>query len=116
MSEIITTFVTNRFVRKNQDNLTKIVSLTPNYTTVKCNIHVLEIEWLERQIAVFLSVVIKDDSNFDNELVKILLGELDFWYPLFVFMFLPFMAYFGLVTYYLCFVVSDAFEPRTGFT
>ena len=75
----------------------------------------LEIEWLEHQIAAFLSVVIKDDSYFDNELVKNLLREFDFWYPLFIFMFLPFMVYFGLVTYYLCFIVSDAFEARTGF-
>ncbi len=85
-------------------------------TFCKANIKVLEIEWLEHQIAAFLSVVIKDDSNFDNELVKNLLGEFDFWYPLFIFMFLPFMVYFGLVTYYFCFIVSDAFEARTGFT
>ena len=39
-----------------------------------------------------------------------------FWYPLFSFIFTPFMIYFGLVTYYFTFVLTNAYEPRTGFT
>ena len=85
-------------------------------STIKCNVKILDIEWLEQNIATFLKVVIKDDSIFDSELVQSLLRELDFWYPIFIFIFAPFMTYFGLVTYYFCFIVSDAFEPRTGFT
>ena len=26
------------------------------------------------------------------------------------------MIYFGIVTYYFCFILTDAYEPRTGFT
>ena len=44
-----------------------------------------------------------------------LLKEFDLWYPTYIFIFLPFIIYFGLLTYYFCFIISDAYEPRTGF-
>jgi hypothetical protein len=48
--------------------------------------------------------------------VKHLLEELDYWYPLFVCVFMPFLFYFGIVTYYNCFILTDAYQPRDGFT
>ncbi len=47
--------------------------------------------------------------------MKQLLDELDYWYPLYVCVFIPFLIYFGIVTYYNCFILTDAYLPRNGF-
>lgn len=61
-------------------------------------------------------MVMSDELTFDNPIVKELLINLDpYWYPIFTFIFMPFMTNFGLVTYYFCFILSDPNEPREGF-
>ena len=81
----------------------------------KVKVQIFEIEWLERNLASFLQFLLSNELTFDNDLVRILLNPVKlFWYPLFFFIFMPFMVYFGLVSYYFCFILSDAYEPRTG--
>ena len=113
-------FMENRLCRKknSEDSSTSLVSKgfsKPMLSKITCKVHVLEIEWLEKNSATFLDVVIKEESSFDSELVQNLLREFDMWYPTCTFIFLPFILYFGLVTYYFCFIITDAYEPRTGF-
>ncbi len=81
------------------------------------NVGILEVEWLQdkKDIEKFFEIVVKEDTHFDNELVQHLLDELDYWYPLFITIFLPFLAYFCMVTFYNCFILTDANEARDGF-
>lgn len=80
------------------------------------NVAILEVEWLQSKenINKFFEYVVLKDTHFDNELVKHLLEELDYWYPLFVRVFIPFLIYFVFVTYYNSFLLTDADEPRNG--
>lgn len=82
----------------------------------KVNTYILEIEWLEQNLTTFLHMVMSDELTFDNPLVKELVIDLEpYWYPIFTFIFIPFMTNFCLVTYYFCFVLSDPAELRDGF-
>jgi hypothetical protein len=72
-------------------------------------VQLIDIEWIDGQLPTFLNIVTKTESNFDNEFVKNLISEMDFWYPIFYFIYLPFMFYFCLVMYYFCYVITDPF-------
>jgi hypothetical protein len=108
----------SKYILKKQTELYELnKAMTKNLSLKKVKVHYIEIEWLERNLTTFLRVVISDELTFDTEMVQNLLLELQpFWYPLFTFIFTPFMIYFGLVTYYFCFVLTDAYESRDGFT
>jgi hypothetical protein len=83
----------------------------------RVKLSIVEIEWLEGNLTKFLKEAVSDYTTENNELAKTFLQQLKpFWYLIFTFVFMPFMIYFGLVTYYFCFILSDAYEPRTGFT
>jgi hypothetical protein len=82
----------------------------------RIKLQILEIEWLEGNLTKFLKEAVSDYTTENNELAKTFLQQLrPFWYLLFTGVFLPFMTYFGLVTYYFCFILSNAYEPRSGF-
>ena len=82
----------------------------------RVKIYSVEIEWLEQNLTYFMQMITSDELCFDNWLVKELLHSIShLWSPIFFFIFTPFMLNFGFLTYYFCFILSDPYEPRTGF-
>ena len=67
---------------------------------------ILEIEWLEDGIILFLANTVQNHEHFEVEVIKILLDELSYPWSLYVFLFLPYAAYCGVLTYYYGFCLT----------
>lgn len=102
----------NEYTFKNADRLAAVLKnetyTAPVVIKRSYDILILEIEWLENRIIPFLVNTIQNPDHFEIEIIKILLDEMSYPWSLYVFLFLPYAAYCGVLTYYYGFCLTQA--------
>jgi hypothetical protein len=69
---------------------------------------ILDIKWLEDGIIPFLADTVQNPEHLEYEMIKILLAEMSYPWSLYVFVFLPYAAYCGALTYYYGYCLTEA--------